>query len=138
MGPEWSICPKQKLFWKILASFLSTYWPLSLCKVLKFFSQQIQSYDDAPFLGPKWPICPNKNFSENLLISIVPPFIPIYMPKIKARYQSINEILTIKEYWNLIGRETFRAITWETDFSQACSFHRMSMKLSFYINSRQI
>ena len=33
--------------------------------------------------------------------------------------------MTIKEYWNLIGREPFLAITWEPDFSQACSFCRM-------------
>ena len=33
----------------------------------------------------------------------------------------------IKEYWNLIGQETFSAITWELDFSQACSFRRMLM-----------
>ena len=33
----------------------------------------------------------------------------------------------IKEYWNLIGREPFLAITWELDFSQACSFRRMLM-----------
>ena len=33
----------------------------------------------------------------------------------------------IKEYWNLIDREPFLAITWEPDFSQACSFHRMLM-----------
>ena len=34
-------------------------------------------------------------FSENLLIS--------YMPKIKVRYYSTSEILTIKKYRNLIG-----------------------------------
>ena len=42
-------------------------------------------------------------------------------------YITIGEILTIKEYWNLIGRETFLAITWEPDFSQACSVRRMLM-----------
>ena len=42
-------------------------------------------------------------------------------------YITIGEILTIKEYWNLIGRETFLAITWEPDFSQACSFRRILM-----------
>ena len=31
----------------------------------------------------------------------------------------------IKEYWNLIGQEPFLAITWEPDFTQACSFRRM-------------
>ena len=49
------------------------------------------------------------------------------MPKIKVRYQSISEILTIKEYRNLIGREPFLAITWEPAFPQACSFRRMLM-----------
>ena len=48
-------------------------------------------------------------------------------PNIKVRYYSITEILTIKEYWNLIGREPLLAITWEPDFSQACCFHRMLM-----------
>ena len=36
-------------------------------------------------------------------------------------------MLMIKEYWNLIGQEPFLAITWELDFSQACSFRRMLM-----------
>ena len=48
---------------------------------------------------------------------------PIYIPKV--RHQSINEILTIKEYWNLADREPFLPIIWEPDFSQACSFRRM-------------
>ena len=33
----------------------------------------------------------------------------------------------IKEYWNLIGRDTFLATTWEPDFSQAWSFCRVLM-----------
>ena len=49
----------------------------------------------------------------------------IYIPKIKVRYQSITELLTIKEYWNLIDRELFLSITWEPDFFQSCSFWRM-------------
>ena len=31
----------------------------------------------------------------------------------------------IKEYWNLIGRETFLSLTWELDFSQAYSFRKI-------------
>ena len=51
---------------------------------------------------------------------------PIYITNIKVRYQSINEILMIKKYWNLIGWEPFLAIiTWEPDFFQVCSFCRM-------------
>ena len=47
------------------------------------------------------------------------------MPKIKVRYESIHEILTIKEYWNLIRPQPILAITWEPDFSQTCSFYRI-------------
>ena len=36
--------------------------------------------------------------------------------------------MEIKEYWNLIGREPFLAITWEPDFSQACSRMLMNHK----------
>ena len=52
---------------------------------------------------------------------------PFYMPKMKVRYWSITKILTVKEYWNLIGREPFLARTWEPDFSQVCSFCKMLM-----------
>ena len=74
--PKWQIYCEQNIFWheplllqeifwkKLLISFPSTYWPLSLCKISKKFLQQIQSYDDVPFLGPKWPIYPNENFSR--------------------------------------------------------------------------
>ena len=36
-------------------------------------------------------------------------------------------MLMIREYQNVIGQEPFLAITWELDFSQACSFRRMLM-----------
>ena len=75
------------------------------------------------FLDPKWPIFPNDKCQSAFFLSCM----PIYMPKIKVRYYSISEIVTIKEYWNLIGWEPFLAITWEPDFSQACSFRRMLM-----------
>ena len=58
-----SFAPKKSFFWKkLLISFSSTYWPLSLCKILKKFLQQIQSYEYVPFLSPKWPIYPNEVF----------------------------------------------------------------------------
>ena len=38
-----------------------------------------------------------------------------------------NRLVTIKEYWNLIGWEPFLDITWVSHFSQACSFCRMLM-----------
>ena len=71
-------------------------------------------------------ICPNQSISKKLLRNLVP-IIQAYLYS-KVRYQSINEIVTIKEYWKLIGREPFLAIiTWEPDFSQVCSVCRMRM-----------
>ena len=64
-------------------------------------------------------------FSENLLTSFVS-FFHAYLHA-KVRYQSISEILMIKEYWNLIGRESLVSLTWDLDFSQVCSFSRMLM-----------
>ena len=108
---------------------------LFIVQNLKKFFQRIQSYEDVQFLGPKWPIFPNENFfkktvnepcslTDFLKKTLI--WANRYIPKIKkVRYYSINEILTIKEYWNLIGQEQFLVITWEPDFSQACSFRRM-------------
>ena len=93
-------------------------------KISKKSFQRIQSYD-AQFLGPKWPI-------SFMALS----FTPIYMPKIKVRYKYISEILTIKEYWNLIGWEPFLAITWESDFSKACSFLKMLMNHKIFHSTK--
>ena len=54
-GPKMVQFPPNKIFFgkKLLISFSSTYWPLSLYKIFKKFLKQIQSYQDMPFLGPK-------------------------------------------------------------------------------------
>ena len=70
---------------------------------------------------PKWEF-----FSESLLMCLVS-FIHAYLHAKNQSQIFISEISTIKEYWNLIGREQFLAITWEPDFSQACNFRKMLM-----------
>ena len=47
---------------KQLIKFACTYLPLSFCKILKKFLEQIQSYEDVPFSGPRWPICQEQIF----------------------------------------------------------------------------
>ena len=81
---------------------------------------QIQSYH-VTFLVPKWSICLNKNFFWK---SVNKPCSFYTYPFSLSTFQ---KSLAIKEYWNLIGQEPFLAITWEPDFSQPCSFHRMFM-----------
>ena len=50
---------------------------LFIVQNLKKFLQQIQSYEDAPFLGPKWSICPNFfcKIVIIILIYLLAPFI---------------------------------------------------------------
>ena len=52
---------------------------LFIVQNLKKFLQQIQSYEDAPFLGPKWSICPKHVFFWKIikitLIYLLAPFI---------------------------------------------------------------
>ena len=63
-SPKWSTCYEK--FWGGTNHYyyfhLPMYWAFSLCKILKKFFQQIQSYKDVQFLGPKWLISPNENF----------------------------------------------------------------------------
>ena len=96
LGSKWSICPKQKYFWKILLLFSSPYWPLPLCKIWKKLSQQIQTHDDAPFLGPKWPISPNENFfkkSVNKHLS--------FHSCLSTCQKSKSDINLLMKYWQL-------------------------------------
>ena len=53
---------------KLLISFSSNYYPLSLCKIKKNFFQWILSYEDVRFLGP---FPQMRIFSENLLMSLL-------------------------------------------------------------------
>ena len=52
---------------------------LFIVQNFKKFLQQIQSYEDVPFLGPKWSICPKQIFFWKIiniiLIYLLAPFI---------------------------------------------------------------
>ena len=55
------------LFLCTLLLLLSAYWPFSLGNLKKKILQQIQSYEDVPFLGPKWSICPKQWFFQKII-----------------------------------------------------------------------
>ena len=63
--PKMAHLPWTKFFWYKTLLLSSTYWPFSFCKIYKKFLQQIQSYEDTPFVVPKSSICPEKIFFEN-------------------------------------------------------------------------
>ena len=110
---------------KSLILFSSTFWQISFCQIFFFFYNKPRVVRMCHFWTQNGQICSNQNISENLLINFLF-FMTIYIPKMKVSYQSIDEILMIKEYWNLIDREPFFAIiTWEPYFSQVCSFSKI-------------
>ena len=103
-GPKMVHLPQTIFFGHLLIPFLSTYLPLSLCKILTKLFQGIQCYEDVQILGPKQPpISSNENFVRKpanepsffrLCLSTCQKsksdinllFMLIYMPKIKVRY----------------------------------------------------
>ena len=93
-GPKIVYLPQTKLFWKkSLISFSSTYWPFSLCKILKKFFQRIQSYEMQHFWDQNGPFAQMRIFSGNMLISLVP-FIHAYL-----QVKNKSQILIYK--WNI-------------------------------------
>ena len=62
LGPNWSICTKHFLFWKIINIIL-------IYLLASFIGQNFKKIlpaDPELFLGPKWPISPNENFFQKI------------------------------------------------------------------------
>ena len=98
-GPKMLDLP-QFFFPKLLISFSTMYYLLSLRKILKKFFQRIQSYEDAQFLGPKWPISPNENFFRK------PVNEPCFFHSCLSTCQkSKSDINLLVKYWRLKNTE---------------------------------
>ena len=75
-------------------TFSSTYWPLSLCKILKKFLKPIQIYEDVPFSGPKYPNLSWTNFLVQTIIITVIYLLALFIG------QNLKKILTVDpELW---------------------------------------
>ena len=119
--------PKGIFVGKSLILFSSTYWSISLCKILIFFTIDPELWGYLIF-GPKWATLPNPKYFQKPVDkpSSFHSCLSATFQNSKSDYQSINEILTIQEYWNLSGWEPFLdIIAWEPEFWQVCSLCRM-------------
>ena len=113
-APNGSFAPNKTLFGKkLLISFSSTYWTVSLCKIFKKFLEQIQSYEDASFLGAKWFICPKQNFIwKKSLISFSSTYWTVSFSKILKKLLKLIQIyedvpLSDPKYSNLSWTKFF-------------------------------
>ena len=117
-GPKMVHLLRKFFFRKIIIMILIYVLAPIIVKIFKKFFQEMQSYKYVQFMRPKWPNSPNEKFFRKRVISHTS-FNHAYL---HAKNQSQIEILMIKEYWNLIGKEPFLYLIWKLDFSQACSF----------------
>ena len=87
-------------FLEKLIKFLCNYWPLSLCKILKKFLRQIQSYEDVPFLDPKSPICHKQiSFGANHYYYFHLPIGPFHCAKLKKNSYRGSRVLKMYDIW---------------------------------------
>ena len=87
-------------WYKPLLLLSSIYLPFSLCKILKKFLEQIQSYEHAPFLGPKWSICPTQLFFlEKINIIFIYLLTPFHCAKLKKNSYSGSTVIRMYHFW---------------------------------------
>ena len=65
LGPKWPICPENFFWYKPLLLLSSTYWPFSLCKILKKFLEPIQSCEMCHFWDQNGPFVLKIFFGTN-------------------------------------------------------------------------
>ena len=98
---------------------------------LKKFLQQIQSYQDVPFLGPKWPICSNFFFLKNInivLIYLLAPFIVQHSKKnLRSRVKRMCNFWVQNDPFPQI-RIFFRKPVKEPCFFHSCLFTHQKSK----------
>ena len=92
-GQKWSICHEKKFFLvQTIIIILIYLLVLFIVEHLKKFLQQIQSFEDVPFLGPKRSIFPNFFWKiiKIILIYILAPFIVQNFKKILPADQELR------------------------------------------------
>ena len=113
-----------KIFW-VQTKIITFIYLLALFTVqnLKKFLQQIQSYEDVPFLGPKWSICPKQIFFGKLLISFSSTYQPLSLCKILKKFfqriQSYEDVQFLGPKWPISPNENF----FRKPVNKPCFFH---------------
>ena len=83
----------------IIITFIYLF-ALFIVQKLKKFLQQIQSYEDAPFLGPKWSICPKqKLFWKIINIILIYLLDPFNVQNIKRNSCSGFRVMRMHNFW---------------------------------------
>ena len=77
---------------------------LFIVQNLKKFLQQIQSYEDVPFLGPNWSICsPPKFFWYKPLLLLSSTYWSFLLRKILKKSYRGSRVLRMHHFWAQIG-----------------------------------
>ena len=72
---------------------------LFIVQNLKKFLQQIQSYEDAPFLGPKWSICPKQIFFWKIINIILIYLLASFIVQNFKISSSGSRVMRMRNFW---------------------------------------
>ena len=126
LGQKLVYLPQTKTFLEKMNNIIFIYLlaPFIVQNFLKILTTDRELCGSA-ISGPKWPICPNEDFFRK----------PVNKPCsfhscLSTCQKSKSDINLLIKYWRLKNTEISLAkshfwLTWEPDFSQACSFRRM-------------
>ena len=100
LGPKWPICPEQTFFSTNHHYFDLPIRPFYCAKLKKnSYLQQVQSYEDVPFLDPNCPFAPNKTFLEKLSVSFSSNSRPLPLCKIFKIFYCRSRIMRMCHFW---------------------------------------
>ena len=122
--PKMALLSSTKNFWyKTLLLLSSTYWPFSLCKILKnsYFRSRVTRMQH--FWAQNGPFAPNKIFFGKLLISFSSTYQPLSLCKILKKFfqriQSYEDVQFLGPKWPISPNENF----FRKPVNEPCFFH---------------
>ena len=110
-GPKRPICPEHFFWYKPLLLLSSTYWPFSLCKILKNSYSISRVKRMRHFWAHNGPFAPNKFFLWKIinitLIYLLAPFIVQNFTKFFQRIQSYEHAQILGTKWPISPNGNF-------------------------------
>ena len=99
LGPKWPICPENFFWYKPLLLLSSTYWPFSLCKILKKFLEPIQSCEMCHFWDQNGPFVLKIFFGTNHYCYFHLPIGLFHCAKLKKKILQLIQSYEDAPFW---------------------------------------
>ena len=109
---------------KQLIKLSFTYWPLSICKILKKLLGSMQSNECMPFSDPKWSICHEKKFFSTNHYYYFNYLLDLFMCKVQKNSYSRSRVTRMRNFRALNGPFTQMIFFFfRKPVNEPCFFH---------------